>query len=115
VGRGASDNDALTLRHSKPSDLWLHARGYRGAHVVIPMGRGEECPSELLLDAATLAVHFSAAAGEDRVEVQHTPRRYVRKPRGAAPGAVMVDRERVLVLRHEPDRLARLLASEERV
>jgi len=114
VGRGAADNDALTLRHAKPSDLWLHARGYRGAHVVVPLGKREDCPPELLVDAATLAVHFSAAKGEDRVEVAHTPRRYVRKPRGAAPGAVMVDRERVIILRQEPERLAQLLANEER-
>jgi predicted ribosome quality control (RQC) complex YloA/Tae2 family protein len=114
VGRGAGDNDALTLRHTKPSDLWLHARGQRGAHVIVPLARGEDCPPELLLDAATLAVHFSAAKGEDRVEVQHTPKRHVRKPRGAAPGSVIVERERVLTLRHEPDRLARLIASEER-
>ncbi|RLB52596.1 MAG: hypothetical protein DRJ42_14415 [Deltaproteobacteria bacterium] len=114
VGRGVADNDALTLRHSKPSDLWLHARGLRGAHVIVPLGRGESCPPELLIDAAILAAHFSAAAGEDRIEVQHTPRRHVRKPRGAAPGAVMVDRERVTLLRHEPARIARLLETEER-
>lgn len=114
VGRGAADNDALTLRHSKPSDLWLHARGLRGAHVIVPLRRTELCPPELLIDAAMLAAHFSAAAGEDRVEVQHTPRRHVRKPRGAAPGAVMVDRERVTLLRCEPSRLKALLATEER-
>ncbi|MBW2460133.1 MAG: DUF814 domain-containing protein [Deltaproteobacteria bacterium] len=114
VGRGAADNDSLTLRHSKPSDLWLHARGLRGAHVIVPLGRGETCPPELLIDAAVLAAHFSAGAGEDRIEIQHTPRRHVRKPRGAAPGAVMVDRERVTLLRHEPARVARLLATEHR-
>jgi predicted ribosome quality control (RQC) complex YloA/Tae2 family protein len=66
------------------------------------------------LDAATLAAHFSEAAGEALVEVQHTDRRHVRKPRGAAPGAVFVDREHVLLLRFEPERLVRLLASERR-
>jgi hypothetical protein len=47
------------------------------------------------------------------VEVQHTPRRYLRKPKGSAPGLVLVDREKVLVLRVERERLARLLAAEE--
>jgi predicted ribosome quality control (RQC) complex YloA/Tae2 family protein len=112
VGRGAHDNDALTFQHARPGDRWLHARGLPGAHVVVPLTRGETCPDPLLLDAATLAAHFSDARGERVVEIQHAERRHVRKPRGAPPGAVVVERERVLVLRLEPDRLARLLRSE---
>jgi predicted ribosome quality control (RQC) complex YloA/Tae2 family protein len=79
---------------------------------VIPLARGEICPDARLLDAATLAAHFSDARGESVVDVQHAERRHVRKPRGSAPGAVVVDRERVLVLRLEPARLARLLRGE---
>jgi predicted ribosome quality control (RQC) complex YloA/Tae2 family protein len=112
VGRGAADNDALTLRHARPHDLWLHARGRPGAHVVVPLDRGASCPAEVLVDAATLAAHFSDARGEPVVEVQYVARRFVRKPRGAAPGAVAVEREKVLAVRLEPARLARLLASE---
>jgi predicted ribosome quality control (RQC) complex YloA/Tae2 family protein len=62
-----------------------------------------------LVDAAHLAVHFSDARGEAVVEVQYTPRKWVRKPKGSAPGAVAIDREKVLVLRVEPARLERLL------
>jgi len=112
VGRGAADNDALTQKHARPQDLWLHARGIPGAHVVVPLGRGETCPPELLLDAATLAAHFSDARGEPIVDVLHAPKRFVRKPRRSAPGAVVVDREKVIALRLEPKRLARLLAAE---
>jgi hypothetical protein len=112
VGRGARDNDALTLHHARTHDLWLHARGVPGAHVVVPLARGEVCPDARLLDAATLAAYFSDARGERVVDVQHAERRHVRKPRGSAPGAVVVDRERVLVLRVESDRLSRLLRSE---
>jgi predicted ribosome quality control (RQC) complex YloA/Tae2 family protein len=67
-----------------------------------------------LLDAAQLALHFSDARGEASAEVTHTERRYVRKPKGSAPGAVTLDREKVLLLRSEPERLKRLLASERR-
>jgi predicted ribosome quality control (RQC) complex YloA/Tae2 family protein len=112
VGRGARDNDTLTLHHARPHDLWLHARGVPGAHVIVPLARGEICPDARLLDAATLAAHFSEARGEGVVDVQHAARRHVRKPRGSAPGAVLVDRERVVVLRLETERLARLLRSE---
>ena len=112
VGRGAKDNDALTQHHARPHDLWLHARGVPGAHVVVPLARGEICPPELLLDAATLAAHFSDARGEPIVDVLHAARRYVRKPRRSAPGAVLVDHEKVIALRVEAGRLARLLAAE---
>lgn len=112
VGRSGADNDALTLHHARPHDLWLHARGQAGAHVVVPLDRGEACPPDLLVDAATLAAHFSQARGEPVVEVAYTPRRFVRKPKKSAAGAVVLDREKVIAVRIEPDRLARLLASE---
>ncbi|MFI5305974.1 MAG: NFACT RNA binding domain-containing protein [Polyangiales bacterium] len=112
VGRGAADNDRLTRDHSRPHDLWLHARDDAGAHVIVPLERDEACSPELLCDAATLAAHFSQARGEDRVDVLYTPRRYVAKPRKAAPGLVRVTTEKVFRLRLEAPRLRRLLASE---
>lgn len=112
VGKGAADNDQLTLHVARPQDLWLHARATHGAHVIVPRTRNAPLSQELLLDAAHLAAHFSDARGEPRVEIQHTERRFIRKPKGAAKGAVIVDREKVLLLRLEPTRLARLLASE---
>ncbi len=113
VGRGAAHNDALTFHVARPHDLWLHAKGFAGAHVIVPLDKNRDCPADLLVDAAHLAAHFSEARGEGVVEIQHTPRRYLRKPRGAAPGLVVVDREKVTVLRVEGDRLARLLGAEE--
>jgi hypothetical protein len=113
VGRGAARNDALTFHVARPHDLWLHAKGRTGAHVVVPLEKNHDCPPDVLIDAAHLAAHFSDARGEGVVEVQHTPRRYLRKPRGAAPGLCVVDREKVTVLRVEPGRIERLLAAEE--
>lgn len=113
VGRGAAHNDELTFHVAKPYHLWLHARGVPGAHVVVPLRRDKSCPAELLIDAAHLAAHFSDARGEPVVEITYVPRKYVRKPRRSAPGAVVVDREKVLTLRMEEARLARLLKAEE--
>jgi predicted ribosome quality control (RQC) complex YloA/Tae2 family protein len=113
VGRGAADNDALTIHVARPRDLWLHART-TGAHVIVPMGAAQAIPPDLLIDAAHLAAHFSDARGEPVVDVTYVPRRYVRKRRGSPPGQVQVEREKVLVLRIEPERLAALLAREER-
>ncbi|MGF1469705.1 MAG: NFACT RNA binding domain-containing protein [Sandaracinaceae bacterium] len=112
VGRTAADNDRLTLTVARPHDLWLHARGVAGSHVVVPLERGEDCPPALLVDAAHLASRFSRAAGEDAVEVTYTDRRYVRKRRGSPPGQVAVEREKVLLLRVEEERMRWLLGRE---
>lgn len=112
VGKQAQDNDALTREHARPQDLWMHARGHAGAHVVVPLQRDEACPEELLVDAAHLAVHFSAARAEPIVEVSYTAKRYVRKPRGAAPGKVTLEREKVIAVHVEPERIKRILAHE---
>ncbi len=109
VGKNAADNDTLTLTVARPHDHWFHARSIQGSHVVVPVERGQTMHPEVLLDAAHLAAHFSGARGEPIAEVQHTERRYVRKPKGSAPGAVTIEREKVLRLRVEPERLARLL------
>jgi predicted ribosome quality control (RQC) complex YloA/Tae2 family protein len=112
VGKGAEQNDELVREHARPQDLWLHARDVSGAHVVVPLERNEQCPEQLLLDAAHLAAHFSGSRGASSADVSYTSRRYLRKPRGAAAGAVQVEREKVIRLALEPTRLARLLASE---
>lgn len=117
VGRSAKDNDALTLHNAKPYDLWFHVRGTPGSHVILRLRRGQQPPPEAIIDAATLAVHFSNArqkhaAYKSPVEVQYTERRFVRKVRHAPPGSVLVQRETVLLLEVEPARLKRLLESE---
>lgn len=114
VGRGAADNDRLTLRVARPHDLWLHARGTPGAHVVVPLGKGKACSSEALVDAATLAAHFSDLRGEPIVDVIYTPRRFVRKKKGSAVGSVTLEREKVIHVRVEPKRLERLLRNEKK-
>jgi predicted ribosome quality control (RQC) complex YloA/Tae2 family protein len=111
VGKGSAQNDTLTFHVAKPHHAWVHARGVPGAHVVVPLEKGQALAQETLLDAAHLAVHHSDAKGEPRAEVAQTLVKFVRKPKDAAPGAVTYTREKVLLLRVEPDRLARLLAS----
>ncbi len=96
VGRSARENDRL-LRQARPEDLWLHARGVPGAHVVIRTG-GRPVPEGVLLRAAELAAWHSRARGERKAEVSYTEARYVRKPKGAPPGMVTLLREEVVVV-----------------
>ncbi|GEJ58608.1 NFACT RNA binding domain-containing protein [Anaeromyxobacter diazotrophicus] len=115
VGRSAEANDALTVKVAKGNDLWLHARGLPGSHVVVKLEKGRAPDGETLLDAAHLAVHFSDARNEPQVEVVATRAKYVRKVKGAAPGAVTYSQERTILLRVERERVERLLAAEEEV
>lgn len=113
VGRAGADNDALTFQVARPHHLWLHARGLPGAHVVVPLERKEEVPSEVLLDAAHLALHHARGAGASRGEVAWTRARLVRRVKGGAPGQVTYSGEKVLSIRIEPKRLERLQRSRE--
>lgn len=113
AGKGAADNDALTLHVARPHDLWLHAKDRTGSHVIVPLDKGQTASAEDLVDAAHLAAHFSEARDEKVVDVQYTERRYLRKPKGSPPGLVIVDREKVLVLRVEPELLRGLLERED--
>lgn len=111
VGRGGAENDALTFQVARPQDLWLHVRGVPGAHVVVPLEKNAEIPQELLLDAAHLALHHSPLKGEPKGEVSYVLAKFVRKQKGGAPGQVVYTREKTFVVRREPARLERLLAS----
>jgi predicted ribosome quality control (RQC) complex YloA/Tae2 family protein len=112
VGRSARDNDALTLRTARGNDLWLHARGVAGAHVVVPQVRAQGVKEETIRQAALLAAHFSDSRGEGRVEVVMTRVKHVKKPKGAGEGAVVYFQERTLVVAPDAERLTCLLASE---
>jgi predicted ribosome quality control (RQC) complex YloA/Tae2 family protein len=113
VGRGPAENDALTVRVAKGNDLWLHARGLPGAHVVVRLEKGRAPDQETFLDAAHLAAHFSDARGAPQAEIAATRAKFVRKVKGAAPGAVTYSQEKVTLLRIEPGRIERLLNAEE--
>ncbi|MEM6646357.1 MAG: NFACT RNA binding domain-containing protein [Bacteroidota bacterium] len=99
VGRNARQNDDLTLHYAQKYDLWMHARGVPGSHAVLRLpSRTAQPPTPILEEAASIAAYYSKLQGSHLVPVMITPRKYVRKPRGAAPGQVKVERERVLLV-----------------
>jgi len=87
VGRNSRQNEDVTFAKGRPEDLWLHARGVPGAHVVIKNG-GRSVPTGVLNRAAGLAAYYSAARSEGHALVDVTERRYVRKIKGGKPGMV---------------------------
>ncbi len=101
VGKSAKNNDELTQRHTFKDDLWLHAKDVSGSHVVIKYQAGKTIPTTVLEKAAQLAAYYSKRKNDSLCPVLYTPKKYVRKAKGAAPGAVIVEREKVLLVKPE--------------
>jgi predicted ribosome quality control (RQC) complex YloA/Tae2 family protein len=98
VGKNARNNDLLTLKHAFKEDLWLHAKDVSGSHVVVKYQSGRKFPESVIEAAAELAAHYSKRKNDTLCPVTFTPRKYVRKPKGAEPGAVIVEREKVILV-----------------
>lgn len=98
VGRNSRQNEEVTFERASGSDLWLHARGVPGAHVIVSHD-GRAIPDEVLERAAGLAAWFSPQRQEGSVAVDVTARRHVRRIRGAGPGMVSYRNERTLRVR----------------
>ena len=114
VGRSGRDNNELTFKFAKGSDLWLHARDAAGAHVVVPLMKKQEVDEQTLLDAATLAADSSGQKKDDKVEVTYTRAKNVHPIKGAPPGLVSVAKGRTILVRMESERLSRLKKSIEK-
>lgn len=99
VGKSAADNDELTFHASSPDDVWLHAGGVSGSHVVLRWTQEGPPPAADLEEAAMLAAWHSQARGSAVVPVTWTRRRYVRKARRSAPGSVVVSRAETVFAR----------------
>lgn len=99
VGRSAANNDELTMRFAKQNDWWLHARGVSGSHAVL-RGVSEAKPKKNILElAAAITAYYSHARNASYTPVVYTQRKYVRKPKGSNVGAVVLEREEVIMVK----------------
>ncbi len=112
VGKGAKENDRLTFQGARGDDIWMHARGLTGAHVILRNEKGRSPSTEAMLDAAHLAVFYSSAKREHKAEVVYTQARNVRKNKGDPPGRVGVTKGQTMLVTMEAKRLDRLLGRE---
>ncbi|MFN1833652.1 NFACT RNA binding domain-containing protein [Balneola sp. MJW-20] len=95
IGKNARSNDKL-LQAGHKEDIWMHARGVPGSHLLIRMENDKGMPQKkVLLEAASYAAYQSKARGSKLAPVIITKKKYVRKPKGAPPGAVLIDKEEV--------------------
>ncbi len=98
VGKNARNNDLLTQKFSYKEDLWLHAKDVTGSHVLIKYKPGSKFPKYVVEKAAQLAAYYSQRKTDSLCPVIVTPKKFVRKPKGATPGAVAIDKEEVILV-----------------
>ncbi len=93
AGRTSTQNDELSIKFSKPTDIWFHAVGFAGSHVIIRRPRNAPWPPAEIIDiAGGIAVFFSKAKHTSYAEVHITEARFVRKPRHSPAGMVTAER-----------------------
>ncbi len=102
VGKNAANNDLLTQRHAHKDDLWMHAKDVKGSHVVVKHQAGRPIPEPVIERAAQLAAYYSKRKQDNLCPVAYTPKKHVRKPKGAAPGQVVVEKEKVILVEPKP-------------
>ena len=107
VGRNNVENDRLTLRTARGSDIWFHTKNIPGSHVIVVTG-GRTPPDRTLEQAAVLAAFHSKAAGSQQVPVDYTEARNVKKPAGAKPGMVIYETNRTAYVTPDPALVERL-------
>ncbi len=99
VGKDSKSNDALTLKFAKQNDLWFHARGVSGSHVILRIENSKEAiPKSVLKNVASVAAYFSKAKTAKLAPVAYTFRKFVHKKKGMPPGQVIISRETVLIV-----------------
>lgn len=98
IGRNSKNNDELTQREAHKNDLWLHAKDVSGSHVVIKFQAGKPFPKSVIERAAEVAAYYSKRKKDSLCPVIYTPKKFVRKVKGAPAGAVIVDREEVIMV-----------------
>lgn len=100
VGKSSANNDLLTMKYAKPNDLWFHVRGASGSHTVLKVRNATQLPpKEAILQAASIAAYYSKMRNAGSVPVAYCARKYVKKPKGANQGAVMLEREKVIFVK----------------
>ncbi|GFI17524.1 MAG: fibronectin/fibrinogen-binding protein [Lachnospiraceae bacterium] len=88
IGKNNYQNDDLTFKFATGNDWWFHAKGIPGSHVVLKT-QGKPLPDSAFEEAARLAAYYSKGREQDKVEIDYTEKKNVKKPNGSKPGFVV--------------------------
>lgn len=88
VGKNNYQNEELTFKFADGNDWWFHAKGIAGSHVVVKTN-GEALPDRIFTEAGSLAAYYSKGREMEKVEIDYTEKKNVKKPGGGKPGFVV--------------------------
>ncbi|MHB1681992.1 MAG: Rqc2 family fibronectin-binding protein [Bacilli bacterium] len=106
VGRNNRENDQLTLRIARKTDLWLHVKDAPGSHVIIS---SPDPAPDTIYDAAVLAAYFSKLRHSAKAAVDVVPVKQIWQPNSARPGFVLFEGQQTLMVRLDPLHIENLL------
>ena len=91
IGKNNYQNEEVSFKLGDGGDLWFHAKGVTGSHVIVKTGGQpmEEIPDRVFIEAAELAAWFSSHREDQKVDVDYTIRKNLRKVPNQAPGFVI--------------------------
>ena len=96
VGRNNMENDYLTLKYAKKTDLWFHTKDIHGSHCILVLNGSPVPEDDILLRCAEIAAYHSKAKNSSNVPVDICEVKYVKKPNGAKPGMVIYKNNKTL-------------------
>lgn len=88
-GKDAQSNDHLTFELSKDDDLWFHAKGVPGSHVLIIVK--DKLPTEVTIKKVAKIAAKNSKSKEENVVVLYCKKKYVKKTPDMNAGQVKVD------------------------
>lgn len=88
VGKNNYQNDELTFKFATGNDWWFHAKGIPGSHVILK-SEGKEIPDSTFEEAGKLAAYYSKGRGQEKVEIDYTPKKNIKRTPGGKPGFVI--------------------------
>lgn len=108
VGKNNKQNDYLTVKMSRSTDIWFHTKGIHGSHTIIKTDDAMTVPDETYMQAARLAAYYSKGRSSESVPVDYTEVKNVKKPSGAKPGMVIYVSYNTLYVTPDEDEVIRL-------
>lgn len=89
VGKNNYQNEELTFKFATGGDWWFHAKGIPGSHVILKSNNDADIPVRAFEEAGRLAAYYSKGRGQEKVEIDYTEKKNVKKPGGGKPGFVV--------------------------
>ena len=96
IGRNNQQNEYLTHRFAKPTDIWFHTQDIQGSHLILRLNVD---PDDMILSkVAQYAAYFSKARETSKVPVDYTYIKNIKKPPGSPLGFVIFNTHQTMIV-----------------